>query len=182
MLGYIPKNWRDVKVAFIPKAGRRPPDEPKFYRPISLTSFLLKTMEKILDEYIRSQTISRSPLHPKQFAYQPAKSTTHALHSLVRDIEKTLVTKEVTLCAFLDIDGAFDNTSHESIQRAAQNKGIDLVLINWIKAMLYSRKISASIEDATISVNAIKGCPQGGVLSLLGANMMASFLPGCNQP
>jgi hypothetical protein len=78
-----------------------------------------------------------------------------------------LVAKEVALCAFLDIEGAFDNTSYESIQRAAQNKGIDPTSINWIKAMLHSRKISASIGDTTISVKAIKGCPQGGVLSPL---------------
>jgi hypothetical protein len=44
-LGYIPQLWRKVKVVFIPKGGDKPVDDPKAYRPISLSSFLLKTME-----------------------------------------------------------------------------------------------------------------------------------------
>ena len=44
--GYIPKLWREVNVIFIPKIGRGDLQNPRSYRPISLTSFLLKAMEK----------------------------------------------------------------------------------------------------------------------------------------
>jgi hypothetical protein len=47
--GYVPVMWRQVKVVFIPKPGRDSYDRPKDYRPISLTSFLLKTMERLID-------------------------------------------------------------------------------------------------------------------------------------
>jgi hypothetical protein len=45
-LGYLPKAWRGVKVVYIPKAETKDSEQPKLYRPISLTSFLLKTMDK----------------------------------------------------------------------------------------------------------------------------------------
>ena len=42
--GYVPAIWRQVKVVFIPKPNRDSYSGPRVYRPISLTSFLLKTM------------------------------------------------------------------------------------------------------------------------------------------
>jgi hypothetical protein len=51
-----------------------------------------------------------------QFAYQAGKSTVSALHRLVNKIEKALRYKEVALSAFVDIQGAFDNTGFESIR------------------------------------------------------------------
>ena len=45
--GYIPKSWRDITVKFIPKGGRASYEEAKSFRPISLTSFLLKCLERI---------------------------------------------------------------------------------------------------------------------------------------
>lgn len=42
-LVYIPRRWREVKVVFIPKAGKYSHVIPKDLRPISLSSFILKT-------------------------------------------------------------------------------------------------------------------------------------------
>lgn len=52
-LKYTPKNWRGVKVVFIPKSGNHDYSKANSFRPLSLTSFLLKTMEKLIDRYIR---------------------------------------------------------------------------------------------------------------------------------
>ena len=41
---YIPKAWQEVKVIFIPKPGKQSYDKADAYRPISLTSILLKVM------------------------------------------------------------------------------------------------------------------------------------------
>lgn len=48
LLGYIPKSWRQVRVVFIPKANKNDKTSPKSFRPISLTSIILKIMEKLL--------------------------------------------------------------------------------------------------------------------------------------
>jgi hypothetical protein len=38
---YLPKAWREVKVVYIPKAGEKDPEQPKSFRPINLTSFII---------------------------------------------------------------------------------------------------------------------------------------------
>ena len=51
--GFVPAAWREVKVVFIPKPGRSSYYGPRDYRPISLTSFLLKTMERLVDRFLK---------------------------------------------------------------------------------------------------------------------------------
>ncbi len=47
-MGHIPEPWRDVRVVLIPKPGREP-SLAKSYRHISLSSFTLKTLERLED-------------------------------------------------------------------------------------------------------------------------------------
>ena len=96
-LGYIPEGWREVRVVFIPKSGKRDKNLPKSFRPISLTSIWLKIMEKILDDHIKSTAMQRFPLSKFQFAYQKGKSTISALHMLTTKIEKNLSSKGASL-------------------------------------------------------------------------------------
>jgi ribonuclease HI len=166
-LEHIPQAWREVRVVFIPKAGKRDTEQPKSFRPISLSSFLLKTMEKLIDHNIREDILSRHPLHSKQFAFQQGKSTVNAIHHVVKRIENALEYKEIALTAFLDIEGAFDNTGFDSIKRVAQKRGIHPEMVNWITHMLESRIVTASLNDAETAVKTTRGCPQGGVLSPL---------------
>jgi ribonuclease HI len=167
MLGYIPKQWRQANVVFIPKGGGRSNAQPKSVRPISLTSFMLKGMEKVLDQYLRDEVLSHAPLHKNQHAYQKAKSTITALHRLVSSIERAHEAKEIALCAFMDIEGAFDNTSYDSIEEAANGKGFHPAVTNWIKTMLKERRVKATVAGESATIATAKGCPQGGVLSPL---------------
>jgi hypothetical protein len=61
-LGYIPMSWRHIRVVFIPKP-RKPLSQAKSLRPISLMSFILKTLEKLLDRHIRDGVLVEKPLH-----------------------------------------------------------------------------------------------------------------------
>jgi hypothetical protein len=74
--------WRQVNVVFIPKPGRNSYNGPRDYRPISLTSFLLKAMERLVDRCLRDEALAIVRLHPNQHAYQAGKSVETALHQL----------------------------------------------------------------------------------------------------
>jgi len=104
-LGYIPKVWQKSKVAFIPKPGKADYTTctAKAFRPISLTSFLLKGLEKLVDRYLRSGPLMSIPIHPRQHAFQAGKSTESALHQLVGRIERALEAKDYTLGVFLPL-------------------------------------------------------------------------------
>ena len=86
---------------FIPKHGRNSYGGPKDFRPISLTSFLLKTMERLVVRFLRDEILTTKPLHPNQPAYQAGKSVEMALHQLM--VEKALDQQEIALGIFLDI-------------------------------------------------------------------------------
>jgi hypothetical protein len=46
--GYIPAIWHQVKFIFIPKSGKNPYSGPRDFRLISLTSFLFKTIDRLV--------------------------------------------------------------------------------------------------------------------------------------
>lgn len=165
--GYIPTCWRKVRVIFIPKPGKKSYYLAKSYRPISLTSFLLKILERLVETHFRYELVDKLTLHYNQFAYQKGKSTEAALHKVVHKIEKALHFKEFALGAFIDIEGAFDNTSFEAIEASLISKGVNNTLVRWVCKMLNSRQIYTELGNSEVTVSVIKGCPQGGVLSPL---------------
>lgn len=123
--GYIPESWRPARVVFIFKAGNMNANSAKGKRPISLTSFALKALEKLVDMHIREEGLKRNPLHAHQYAYQSGKSGEMALQNLVGKMSGTIEKKQIALGAFLDIEGAFNNTTHDSIIAAAGQHGVE---------------------------------------------------------
>lgn len=173
---YTPKSWREVKVVFIPKPGRRDYSLAKSYRPISLTSFLLKTLERLCDRYIRDHVLATKPLHPNQHAYIPGRSTESALHTVAGRIERSLDNKMSTLGVFIDIEGAFDKTTFDSINTALRERGVNDTLREWIIHFLKHRAVHITVGNTTIRGTVSRGCPQGGVLSPLLWNLVVDSL------
>jgi hypothetical protein len=139
-----------VRVIFIPKPGRDLYELAKSFGPISLTSFFLKTMERLVDSYIRTGPFTSFPLMESQYAYQSGRSTEAALHDLVQKIEGRLNQKEFVLGVFLDIDGAFDNVSFGSMDAVSGEHGVVLTLRRWIDAMLHCQSVRVKIRGSSV--------------------------------
>jgi hypothetical protein len=103
-----------------PKLGKRR-ELAKSFRPIRLTSFLLKTMERLVDLRIKEGPLKDYPFNLMQHAYLECNSTYTALHDLVYTIDGSLAQKAFALDVFLDVEGAFDNTFFESMEDAASD-------------------------------------------------------------
>ena len=154
---YVPHSWRKVKVVFIPKIGKRGHECAKDFRPISLSSFLLK-----IDAHIRQRLEGSGRL-----SYLRGRSTETALHEVVGVVERSLEYKQFTLGAFLDIEGAFNNVRTSAINDALVNLGVESYLSDWIVTMLGTRNVSASLGNSELSRSVRRGTPQGGVISPL---------------
>jgi hypothetical protein len=150
--GFVPAIWRQVKVVFIPKPGRSSYCGPKDFRHLSLTSFLLKTMERLVDRYLRDETLAFKPLHPNQHAYQTGKSVDTALHQLVVRVAKAVHQREIALGVFLDIEGAFNSTFYDSMRAALARHGVDHTIIRWIRATLEGRQATAILGETSVSI------------------------------
>lgn len=165
--GHVPEQWNKVKILFIPKAGKKDYALAKSFRPISLSSFLLKTLEKVIDRYIRESSLINTPIHDSQHAYRRGRSTETALLELVDRVEKALEDKEIALSAFLDIEGAFDNTPIRTLVGGLKLKSVDPTTVRWVENMLSNRVAKLELLNTTLEVSTTRGCPQGGVLSPL---------------
>jgi hypothetical protein len=108
--GFTPMARKQVRVMCIPKPRKSDCTKTKAYCHISLSSFLLKMMEKLANSHIRNGILKEHPLYQNQHVYQISKPTETALHNVVTLIESAIKYKETALGAFLDIVGAFDRT------------------------------------------------------------------------
>jgi hypothetical protein len=64
---------------------------------------------------------------------------------------------DIALEEFLDIEGAFDRTSFDTIKQAAERHGIQPAICSWICAMLESRDISAILSGETMGASTTRG-------------------------
>lgn len=165
-LGHISIKWRKVNVVFIPKAGKMCHNTAKDFRPISLSSFMLKTAERLIDYEVRSH-LNMDLLASTQHAYWKGRSTETALHSVVSAIEDTLEKKEFALAAFLDIEGAFNNVTTEAIMNALRTQGVSMGISRWIECMLSTRIVKSELGNQSLLRTTTRGTPQGGVISPL---------------
>jgi hypothetical protein len=86
----------------------KPPNEPIFYRPISLLPILSKVCEKLLLRRLLP-IVENHRLQPDhQFGFRQRHSTIHQTHRIVHKINEALETKQYYSTAVLDSSQAFD--------------------------------------------------------------------------
>ena len=144
-LGYIPITWREITVTFLPKPGKDDYTTARAFWPISLTSFLLKGLQKVVDRYLRDGPLLDLPIHHRQHAFQAGKSTESASHQLMNKIEKALDAGQYALGVFFDIQGTFDNTPLVSVRWALRDHKVSFAVQQWISALLDQRKVGVQV-------------------------------------
>ena len=165
LLSYVPTSWRNSKVIFIPKPGKDSYCVPRSWRPISLMSFILKAMERVVLWELQNKVFIQRPLNTNQHAFRKGRSTESALSNVVEYAENALINRGYMLSVSLDIQGAFDNVTTEGMIEGLRAKGVNEQMVQWYLSCLQTRTITAEYKGASISKAPTKGTPQGGVLS-----------------
>ena len=166
-LGYTPSTLRTSKVTFIGKMGKEDYTLPKSFRPISLTPFIFKLLERIGSWYIIHKTLKHNPLNRRQHAYRTGKCTESAISQVLNQIEKGLLNRSYTLACFIDISSAFDRLDPSKAIKSLIAKGVPVTIANWYENYLKKRYLHITIKDITVTRSISVGCPQGGVLSTI---------------
>ena len=164
-LGYSPKHWCTAQVIFLQKPNKKDYSEVKSFRPISLMTFLLKTVEKLVLWEIERTALKNKPISKQQHAFRKGYSCQTAISDLVDSIESNILREEFSLSVFLDISGAFDNVLYTSIITAMEKRGIDPKIIAWYSQFLKERTAFTELKGLKCSVKVQRGCPQGGIIS-----------------
>ena len=82
MLKYTPKIWKEAKLIFIPKPGKSSYKIAKSWRPISLTNYLIKALEKLC-VWESDKALQSNPVHTRRHGFRADRNTvTLSLKSL----------------------------------------------------------------------------------------------------
>ena len=105
----IPSRWKTAKVIATLKP-KKPANEPKSYRPISLLSHIYKLLERLILSRINDTVEGTLPY--TQAGFRKGKSTTEQTARLVNDIETAFQKKQKFGAVFIDLTAAYDTVWH----------------------------------------------------------------------
>ena len=163
-LGYTPKQWKKTKVVYISKPGKDSYDQPKSFRPISLSNYLLKGLERLVG-WKMDLALLTNPIHHKQHGFLAGKSTESAISNTVDYIERHIMNRQHCVGVFLDISSAFDSISPGHIRKALLKHGGDPEMVQWYYDYITHRDIIVNMHGVASLFSTGVGFPQGGVCS-----------------
>ncbi len=142
------------------------PSCPNDYRPVALTSTVMKVFERLLKKHICSSI--PATLNPLQFAYRPNRSTDDAisqvLHSSLTHIDST----NGNYVRLLFIDYSFNTIVPTKLAVKLTDLGLKSSFCDWIQDFLTARPQVVKVGQFTSnSITLNIGAPHGCVLSPL---------------
>jgi hypothetical protein len=172
----IPQIWKLSKIIPILKPCKDP-NNSSSYRPISLLSPLIKTLEKVLLTLISTEV----PNTEHQHGFKKKHSTSTALHNITDTIIKGFNDKRPpkrTILVSLDMSKAFDNVDLHILINKLHKTNINNTLIKFISNYIKGRKGYVIFNNVkSHKLNFKTGVPQGGVLSPTLFNIYMSDIP-----
>ena len=159
----VPSVWKNSIICPVPKS--RCPSELNDYRPVALTSIVMKCFERIVLKIILSQT--QHSLDPLQFAYRQNRSTDDATLTVLNNayihLEKP---GSFVRTLFIDFSSAFNTIQPHVMALKLQALDVNPRLILWIVSFLTNRTQSVCFQRCLSSCKTtFTGSPQGTALS-----------------
>ena len=142
--------------------------KPEQYRPVSLTSHIMKVFEKVIKRNIMTHLFQHNLINPEQHGFIPGRSTQTQLLDYYLNIFEALSEGIRVDTVFLDFAKAFDKVDHNVLlQKIAEHK-IKGKIGLWIQEFLNNRKykVVANGEMSEEQV-VLSGVPQGTVLAAI---------------
>ena len=179
--GVLPAIWRSANVAPVYKGKGADPTDATAWRPISLTSVVVKVLERLL--LARLVAVAGPRMHSAQHGFRAGYSCEAHVLGLRADIEHRTRERHQRLpVAFVDVAHAFDGLWHAAILHQLWRLGVRGALWRWLRAWLTGRRMRVVYDGkASRWYFTTAGSPQGGVVSPFMSNSFFDYfctLPG----
>ncbi|KAL0202259.1 hypothetical protein M9458_000277, partial [Cirrhinus mrigala] len=137
------------------------------YRPVALTSVVMKSFERLVLAYLKD--ITGPLLDPLQFAYRANRSVDDAvnmgLHYILLHLVKPGTYARIL---FVDFSSAFNTIIPDILQNKQSQLSVSTSICQWITSFLTDRQQLVRLGKLTSGTRTIStGAPQGCVLSPL---------------
>ena len=163
--GRVPQMWKEAIMIPIHKKGK---DKTKSssYRPISLTSCVVKTMERIVNRRLMFHLETGKNISEEQAGFRQFRSTEDQVTYLSQEIEDAFQEKKVLFATWIDLQKAFDKVWTDGLLVKAQRCGVGGRMYKWITSFLHNRKARVTVDGKLSRKFLLQhGVPQGGVIS-----------------
>ena len=164
--GNFPDCWREATVIPLPKPGKDHSD-PNNYRPISLTSCVCKTFERMINERLVWYLENNNILTDIQCGFRKRKSTLDHLVRLESFIRDAFLNKQEVVSIFFDLEKAYDTTWKYGILKDLHEAGLRGCMPLFISKFLENRnfkvRVGSTLSD---SFEQEMGVPKGSILSV----------------
>ena len=155
--------WKNSTIAPVPKNSK--PKILNDFRPVALTSVVMKCFEKVVLKNLLSQT--QAHMDQNQFAYKQNRSTDDAtltlLHHAFTHLDKP---KTFVRILFIDFSSAFNTIQPHLMARKLLNYNVSTKLVLWVIDFLVNRSQCVRFQNSMSSSRTTStGAPQGTVLS-----------------
>ena len=157
--GSIPNEWKLASVVPVHKKDEKGSVEN--YRPISLTSLIMKVFERCIRKELLNSC--EQLIDPRQHGFTNAKSCSTQMVPFTYDLTLTLNNKSKVDVIYFDFAKAFDSVSHDLILKKLKHEyKVDGLMLRFIKSYLQGRQQQVVIGGVASSQLKVKsGVPQG---------------------
>ena len=135
------------------------------YRPVSLTSHLIKLFERVLRRKLVDFIETNNLLTKEQYGFRTGMS---CMSQLLNHFEKILNLLEKSSnvdVLYLDMSKAFDKVDHAILLRKLESMGIEGKVLKWLTAFLTNRQQIVMVNgEKSRPEKVLSGVPQGTVL------------------
>ena len=145
-----PQVWRNAIIVPLLKMGKSP-SALSSYRPVSLTSCLVKTLERMIADRLYSLVESKNILSNLQAGFRSNLSCEDAVLKITQRIEDGCQRGkcERSVLVLLDYSKAFDQVWRQKFLLSTHVKGIPLKFIRWLNCFLSDRQAKVRFADTT---------------------------------
>ena len=162
----VPQFYKDTHISPLFKKGDRA--RAVNYRPVALTSHIIKIYERILRNVMVKFIDENKLLCDNQHGFRSGRSCLTQLLSHVDDIVQGLTNSVDVDAIYLDFAKAFDKVDHRLLLLKMKRLGFHEKVIKWVESFLSNRKQSVCLNGiSSFAVLILSGVPQGTVLGPL---------------
>ena len=161
--------WNTSNVVFTKKVGKANYMKAGSYRPISISSYIGKLFERILEKRIRHVCDLDGVLDDEQEGFRATRNTTRYLYKLIASLKEAQKKKLTTFLLCIDFEKAFDSVWLKGLIVKLHDLNINGRILNLINSFLFNRKVQIIINKHKCASRKCGkfGVPQGSVLSPL---------------